>query len=268
MAGAFAAASLPRGPVAAACLGLAGAGRPADQAVIAAWARAWAARRRRGRDRRHALAARGRHAGRLGRRAGRRHRLDGVGARSRRAARPVPAAGVPCWATRAAAMRSSSRPCKPCARAADGRGPTTALLQRFLSQFGLHQPSDLIGAVYRGGLDRTALGGAGPGRIRDGRRRRCCRVRPHRSRGRAVGSDRRRRGASTRSAHRSATPSAGWRLTSFRDGLCGPCSDCFGLRTACASSRSHRCATRPKEPCGSRSANLNRDNLVNLSSDR
>ena len=35
---AFAAAGLPRGPVAGACLGLAGAGRPADQAAVRQWA--------------------------------------------------------------------------------------------------------------------------------------------------------------------------------------------------------------------------------------
>jgi N-acetylmuramic acid 6-phosphate etherase len=38
VAAAFEAATLPRGPVVAACLGLAGAGRPDDQAAVRAWA--------------------------------------------------------------------------------------------------------------------------------------------------------------------------------------------------------------------------------------
>jgi N-acetylglucosamine kinase-like BadF-type ATPase len=43
------------------------------------------------------------------------------------------------------------------AQAVDGCGPETTLTARFLEHFGLTTPQGLVGAVYRGGLDRTGL---------------------------------------------------------------------------------------------------------------
>jgi N-acetylglucosamine kinase-like BadF-type ATPase len=43
------------------------------------------------------------------------------------------------------------------ARMADQRGPTTYLADMLLSHLALKQPQELIGAVYRGGLDRPAV---------------------------------------------------------------------------------------------------------------
>jgi N-acetylmuramic acid 6-phosphate etherase len=48
------------------------------------------------------------------------------------------------------------------AHAADGRGPTTALTERFLAEMGAAQPMDLIPAVYRGGWDRASLAALAP----------------------------------------------------------------------------------------------------------
>jgi len=48
------------------------------------------------------------------------------------------------------------------ARAADGRGPRTALSERLLAALGLRQPQELIGAIYGGGPDRTALAALAP----------------------------------------------------------------------------------------------------------
>ncbi|MCC6420463.1 MAG: N-acetylmuramic acid 6-phosphate etherase [Gemmataceae bacterium] len=48
------------------------------------------------------------------------------------------------------------------ARAADGRGPATTLTDRFLAHLDLLRPQDLIGAVYRSGLDRAALAALAP----------------------------------------------------------------------------------------------------------
>jgi N-acetylglucosamine kinase-like BadF-type ATPase len=46
-------------------------------------------------------------------------------------------------------------------RAADGRGPATALTERLLAHLGLSRPQELVGAVYRGGLDRAAMAAMG-----------------------------------------------------------------------------------------------------------
>ena len=44
-------------------------------------------------------------------------------------------------------------------RAADGRGPATKLTDDFLTQFGLQNPQELIGVVYQSGRDRATLAG-------------------------------------------------------------------------------------------------------------
>jgi N-acetylmuramic acid 6-phosphate etherase len=48
------------------------------------------------------------------------------------------------------------------AHAADGRGPPTVLTERLLAAIGGERPMDLIPAVYRGGWDRAALAGLAP----------------------------------------------------------------------------------------------------------
>jgi len=47
------------------------------------------------------------------------------------------------------------------ARAADGRGPGTVLIEKLLSAFGLTRPEELVGVVYRG-CDRPALAALAP----------------------------------------------------------------------------------------------------------
>jgi N-acetylglucosamine kinase-like BadF-type ATPase len=49
-----------------------------------------------------------------------------------------------------------------CTCAADGRGPSTALLDLFLHRLSLAKPSDLIGAVHSNGLNRSALAALAP----------------------------------------------------------------------------------------------------------
>jgi N-acetylmuramic acid 6-phosphate etherase len=158
---AFVAAGLPRAAVAAACLGLAGAGRPEDQAPI----RDWAARVRlagavevtadaplllgAGTPQGWGLAlvaGTGSMAfarapdGRTARAGGWGHLLGDEGSG---------------YALAVAGMRAV-------AQAADGRGAPTVLSERLLAPLGLRRPQELIAAVYAGGLDRTALAALAP----------------------------------------------------------------------------------------------------------
>jgi N-acetylglucosamine kinase-like BadF-type ATPase len=161
VAGAFAAARLARITAAAACLGLAGAGRPEDQAVIAEWAarvqlaaavevtgdaplvlaagtpRGWGAALVAGTG---SMAFVRDPGGRMARAGGWGYLLGDEGSG---------------YALVVAALQA-------CATAADGRGPVTALLDRILSRLGLAEPQQLIGAVYRGALDRTGLAALAP----------------------------------------------------------------------------------------------------------
>jgi N-acetylmuramic acid 6-phosphate etherase len=161
MAMAFAAAGRSREPAAAAWLGLAGADRPEEQRLIVDWAR----------------------------RAGLAEHVEVSGD-----ARLLLAAGTPeGWGVavvagtgsiafgrapddrtsrsggwgyvlgdEGSAYALSVAALHAVARAADGRGPATALTERFLAHLGLTQPSDLIGAVYRSGRDRAALAALAP----------------------------------------------------------------------------------------------------------
>jgi N-acetylmuramic acid 6-phosphate etherase len=158
---AFTAAGRPRGEAAAACLGLAGVGRPDDERPVREWAE------------RHRLAAvvevtsdvslllaagtpdgwgvalvagtgsmalaRDRD-GRTARAGGWGHLLDDAGSG---------------YALALGGLRAV-------VRAADGRGPATALTERLRARLGLSRPQELVGAVYRGGLDRTALAALAP----------------------------------------------------------------------------------------------------------
>jgi N-acetylglucosamine kinase-like BadF-type ATPase len=158
---AFAAAGRTRGPVASACLGLAGADRAEDQAVL----REWAARARLAgqvdvtSDAAILLAAgtpegwglvliAGTGSIAFGRAAdGRRARAGGWG--------HLLGDEGSAYALVMAALQAV-------ARAADGRGPATGLTERLLAGLGVPQPQGLIAAVYRGGRDRADLAALAP----------------------------------------------------------------------------------------------------------
>ncbi|HUR54577.1 MAG TPA: N-acetylmuramic acid 6-phosphate etherase, partial [Gemmataceae bacterium] len=157
---AFRDAGKTRRPVRAACLGLAGAGREADQAVVREWAArvALAADVRVIEDAALLLAtespdgwgvavvagtgsmayARG-SAGRTARAGGWGHLLGDEGSG---------------YAIAIAGLRAA-------ARSADGRAPATPLTDRLLAALGLTRPEELVAAVYRGG-DRAGLAALAP----------------------------------------------------------------------------------------------------------
>ncbi|HEY7159100.1 MAG TPA: N-acetylmuramic acid 6-phosphate etherase [Gemmataceae bacterium] len=158
---AFAAANRTRSPVAAACLGLAGAGRPDDQSAVREWAERvrLANRIEVTSDAAILLAAGTPHGcglvliagtgsiafgkstdGRQARAGGWGHLLGDEGS-----AYALVMAGL-----------------QAVARAADGRGPATRLTECFLSRLGLTRPQELIAAVYRGGRDRADLAALAP----------------------------------------------------------------------------------------------------------
>jgi N-acetylmuramic acid 6-phosphate etherase len=158
---AFASANWPRVPAASACLGLAGADRPDDQAVIREWAE-----RVRLSDRVEVtsdaaiLLAAGTAEGfglvliagtgsiAFGRRAdGRRERAGGWGHR---------------LGDEGSAYAIAISALQAIARAADGRGPTTRLTERFLNRFGLSHPQELIAVVYRSGRHREDFAALAP----------------------------------------------------------------------------------------------------------
>src|SRR5205085_2564078 len=153
---AFAAAGRTRGPVASACLGLAGADRPEDQAVIREWAeRVRLAGQVEVTSDAAILLAAGTPEGwglvliagtgsiAFGRAAdGRRARAGGWG--------HLLGDEGSAYALVMAALQAV-------ARAADGRGPATGLTERLLARLGVSQPQGLITAVYRSGRDRADL---------------------------------------------------------------------------------------------------------------
>jgi N-acetylmuramic acid 6-phosphate etherase len=158
---AFAAAGRTRGPAAAACLGLAGADRPDDQAVI----RDWAGRVRLAErvdvtsDAAILLAAGTPEGWGLVLIAG-----TGSIAFGRTADdRPARAGG---WGhllgDEGSGYALAMAGLQAVARAADGRRPATRLTEGLLKRLGLSQPQDLIAAVYRGGRDRADLAALAP----------------------------------------------------------------------------------------------------------
>jgi N-acetylglucosamine kinase-like BadF-type ATPase len=157
---AFRDAGKTRRPVRAACLGLAGAGREADQAVV----REWAARVSLATEVRviedaalllatessdgwgvavvadaGSMAYARESAGRTARAGGWGHLLGDEGSG---------------YAIALAGLRAA-------ARAADGRAPATPLTDRLLAALGLSRPEELVAAVYRGG-DRAGLAALAP----------------------------------------------------------------------------------------------------------
>jgi N-acetylmuramic acid 6-phosphate etherase len=161
VAATFASAGLDQGPVAAACLGLAGSGTLEDQDAIRAWAnKARLAERVEVTSDGALLLAAGTPEGwglalvagtgsiAVGR------TVDGRMARAGGWGYLLGDEGSG-YALVTAAMRAV-------ARAADGRGPATRLTERFLTRLGLQQPQDLVSAVYGGSWDRAALASLAP----------------------------------------------------------------------------------------------------------
>ncbi|HLJ94296.1 MAG TPA: BadF/BadG/BcrA/BcrD ATPase family protein, partial [Gemmataceae bacterium] len=161
VASAFAAAQLPRMPVSAACLGLAGAGRPEDQKVIQDWARrvslansvdvttdaavllaggtpeGWGLALVAGTG---SIAYGQTPAGTTARAGGWGYLIGDEGS---------------AYALVQAGLRAI-------ARAADGRDAATDLTQRFLTQIGLERPEELVRVIYRGNPDRTVFASWAP----------------------------------------------------------------------------------------------------------
>ena len=160
IAGAFASAGLARRPVASACLGLAGAGRPSDQQVVHDWAAGigLAATVEVTGDSALLLAAgtptgvgvavvAGTGSMAFARAAdGRTFRAGGWG--------PLMGDEGSGYAVAAAGLRAV-------ARAADGRGPATTLADRLLAAYGLDRVEELVGVVYRGS-DRATIAALAP----------------------------------------------------------------------------------------------------------
>lgn len=157
---AFEAAGRTRTPARAACLGLAGAGRPGDQEIVREWAaRAQLAASVQVIEDTALLLAAGTPDGcgvavvaGTGSMAYARS-ADGRTARSGGWGALLGDEGSG-YAIALAGLRAV-------ARAADGRGPKTLLTDRLLAAYGLCRPEELVGVVYRGG-DRAALAALAP----------------------------------------------------------------------------------------------------------
>jgi N-acetylmuramic acid 6-phosphate etherase len=158
---AFAAAGLCRAPVGEVCLGLAGAGRAEDQEAVRRWALQvnLAPKVQVTSDAALLLAAGTPEGWGLALVAGTgsiayAQTADGRTARSGGWGYLLGDEGS-AYALVMAALRAV-------ARAADGCGPATRLMERFLARFGLDQPHELIPTIYRGSWDRKALAALAP----------------------------------------------------------------------------------------------------------
>lgn len=165
---AFATAGLSRRSARAAYLGLAGAGRPDDQAIIHDWAKrnhladtieviedaalllaagtpeGWGVAVVAGTG---SMAYARSACGRTARAGGWGHVLGDEGSG---------------YAIAVAGLRAA-------ARAADGRGPATSLTERLLAAYGLNRPQDLIGVVYPG-CDRASIAALAPAVLEEAER--------------------------------------------------------------------------------------------------
>ena len=157
---AFAAAGRERVQVRAACLGLAGAGRPGDQEIVREWAtRANLAADVQVIEDAALLLAAGTPAGwgvAVVAGTGSMAYARGADGRTARAGGWGPLLGDEGsgYAIALAGLRAA-------ARSADGRAQPTPLTDRLLAAYGLTRPEELIGVVYRGG-DRAALAALAP----------------------------------------------------------------------------------------------------------
>ncbi len=158
---AFTAANIPRVPVVSACAGLAGADRPEDQILIRDWARQvqLAEHLEVTSDAALLLAAGTPEGWGLA-------LVAGTGSMALGRNRENNSARAGGWgyllgdegsgyAIVLAALRAV-------VRAADQRGPATALTATLLDRMSVKLPQDLIAAVYRGSWDRSALAGLAP----------------------------------------------------------------------------------------------------------
>lgn len=153
---AFADARRPRGGVTAACLGMAGAEREADRNRVAAWAagRQVANQLQHVHDALPLLAAGTPEGWGIAVIAGTGSFVFGQDASGRTAR----AGG---WGylfgDEGSGYVLTLQALRAATKFADRRGPETTLLSRLMDKFQLHQPLDLIGAIYQGGADRPTI---------------------------------------------------------------------------------------------------------------
>jgi N-acetylmuramic acid 6-phosphate etherase len=158
---AFAAAGLKRNTVGSACLGLAGAGRPEEQALIRAWAEQTrlAANIEVTSDAAILLAAGTPEGWGL-------VLIAGTGSIALGRTRDGHSGRAGGWGyllgDEGSAYALALAGLQAVACAADGRGPATILTDQFMRRLGLSRPQELIPAVYDGRLDRAALAGLVP----------------------------------------------------------------------------------------------------------
>ena len=158
---AFTAARLPRRTVAAATLGLAGAGRPEDQAFVTDWAaRVRLADRVEVTGDATLLLAAGTPEG-WGVAA-----IAGTGSMAYARAADGRTARAGGWGyllgDEGSGYALVLAGLQAVARAVDGRGPATSLRERFLTKLNLGEAQELIPLIYRGGWDRATLAALAP----------------------------------------------------------------------------------------------------------
>jgi N-acetylmuramic acid 6-phosphate etherase len=161
IAQAFASAGRPRVTVGAICLGLAGSDRPVEKAVI----RDWVAKNRVAEwcevtnDGSLLLAAGTPNGWGVG-------VVAGTGSIAVARSPDGRTARVGGWGyilgDEGSAYAIATTGLNAATKSADGRGPSTKLLDRFLTGMGLPDPAELIPAVYRGARDRTQLAALAP----------------------------------------------------------------------------------------------------------
>jgi N-acetylglucosamine kinase-like BadF-type ATPase len=153
---AFGAASVARGSVLAACLGLAGADRPADREMLSRWAASVSLSDR----------VRIENDGRLVLAAGTPDDwglavIAGTGSFALARAPDGRAARAGGWGyllgDDCGAYSIALAGLRAVARAADASGPTTAMTDRLLQRLGIANAAELIPKIYGGGLDRAAI---------------------------------------------------------------------------------------------------------------
>ncbi|MCI0378858.1 MAG: N-acetylmuramic acid 6-phosphate etherase [Gemmataceae bacterium] len=175
---AFANARVPRGTVAAACLGLAGADRPADRDLILEWAKRvrLADKVQVTNDASLLLAAGCPLTPGPSPQQGRGENLSGEGwglaviagtgsfayARTRDGTTGRSGGWGYLLGDEGSGYAIAVAALQAVARAVDGRGPATLLSERFLQKLELAQPQELIPKIYRGGMDRPALAALAP----------------------------------------------------------------------------------------------------------
>jgi N-acetylmuramic acid 6-phosphate etherase len=161
IARAFSDAGLPRTPVTAACLGLAGCGRPEDRRRIEDWSRQinLGARVEVTNDAVLLLAAGTPRGWGVALIAG----TGSIAYGQREDGKTARAGG---WGyllgDEGSGYALALAGLQAVAQAADGRGGATRLTERFLQHLELSQPQELVRAIYQGGRDRAALAELGP----------------------------------------------------------------------------------------------------------